>query len=366
MSEPAPWSSLAKLKPHKIAALRVMSLTSQERARLLARFMGHRGQDRMPSAPIISELDQRHLQTLYKIDVERLKSLLVLISRTDIAALLRIPVTAQDKDAFTNVDREIAEQIVRYELVDDAARQAVGERLTEIYQYLRGTAAADRLRLFQDTDSVDLVIVPGCRGNGMRLRVRRALDVLGNSATPGRLFLSGWHPYYARQFDFDSAVDANGHELPLPFGEADAMAAVVDELEPERLRAPYRPPGRTNSTDAPLRQVLVDSRARNTLETVVHCLPVIHETFAVLGRPLRICLVTSPYHVRRFHAIATVQLGRLLPFSETVESVTCAPARSGLDRQQLATLEDPRHTDAVALYVRECLKLLGGRATGEF
>jgi hypothetical protein len=366
MTEPMDWPAAVELRPTNVAALRVLALEREERKRLLKIFMGHTGQDRMPTAPLINGRDQSHLQTLYEIDLDRIRSLLILVGRADLAKHMRIPVTPLNHVAFTNREWEVARQTVAFELRDSSSSRDVIEALRRIYFYLRGVAGDPVLPQFEVGHSVDLIMMPGCRGNGMRLRVQRALEVLGISLTPSRLFLSGWHPYYARQFDFDSTVASGDHIGPLPFGEADAMAAVVDEEEPKLLSSAYEVPGRPQRHGEPMRRVLVDSRARNTLETVVHSLPIIHETFAALGRPVRLCLVTSPYHTRRFHAITTVQLGRLLPFHETIESVSCAPAGSGLDLVQLTSAQDPRHTDAVALYVRECFKLLGGRATGEF
>jgi hypothetical protein len=145
------------------------------------------------------------------------------------------------------------------------------------------------------------------------------------------------------------------------------MAVVVEDLAPDLIGAEYQPTDRDRGRDdAPIRRLVIDSRARNTLETIVHCLPVLQEMYLALGRPINICLVTSPYHMRRFHAITTVRLRHLLPVSHLIGAIVCSAARSGVDMPQLQDPADARHGYAVGLYIRECLKLLGGRITGEF
>ncbi len=355
------WWQGVDLAPGKVAALRVLALTPDERQHLLGAFLHYTGADRMPTVPVLPARPQLGLQESYPIDLERIRALLTLIDRTDVTDHLHIPATAADQQVFTNLDRELAEQVVAYERRGPDQAAQVQTLLREIYHYLRGSSQADTLPLYEEgVTGVDVIIVPGCRGKGMILRAHQALHVLGTSPTPARVVLSGLHPYYARQFDFDAGPGPDGAE-PVPFGEADAMATVIEDLAPELIDARYQPVGGT-----PLRQLVIDSRARNTLESIVHCLPLLQETYMALGRRLNICLVTSPYHVRRFHAITTVRLRHLVYVGHLVDTVVCSPARSGVDMPQLQDITDPRHTYAVGLYLRECLKLLGGRIVGEF
>lgn len=365
-SDDAQWWNRVDLSPTNVAALRVLELDPGERQHLLAAFLKYAGDDRMPTAPILSERLQTALQKEHPIDLERVRALLTLIDRRDVAEHVLIPATRDDQEAFTNRDRELAEQVVEYERRGPTHVERVQPLLLEMYRYLRGSSKADPLHRYEEgVTEVDLVLVPGCRGRGMILRAEQALHVLGTSPTPARVVLSGLHPYYARQFDFDADPAGADTAPPVPFGEADAMAAAIEGLAPELLGARYRPAGGSDEAP-PMRQLVIDSRARNTLESIVHCLPIIQETFMALGRRLNICLVTSPYHVRRFHAIATVRLKRLLNVGHLVNPLVCSPARSGVDLPQLRNVTDPRHTYAVGLYIRECLKLLGGRIVGEF
>jgi hypothetical protein len=361
------WWDALNLQPDKVAALRVLGLTPDERQQMLATFMRYRGQDRMPTVPVAPARVQEGLQQQHPIDLSRIRALLNLVGRSDIAAHLHLPATSEDQQTFTNRDRELAEDVVNFETRErgNAARSA--PLLRDIYLYLRGSSLTEALPIFKEGDTpVDLVIVPGCRGQGMKLRAFQAVHVLGTAPTAARLFLSGLHPYYARQFDFDAAAGDDAPS-PLPFGEADAMVAVVEQLAPELIRAEYKPDGRDgHGGDLPMRQLVIDSRARNSLETIVHCLPVLQEMHITLGRPVNICLVTSPYHMRRFHAITTVRLRHLLPVSHLIGGIVCSIARSSVDMPQLQDPTNARHGDAVGLYIRECLKLLGGRITGEF
>jgi len=355
------------LQPDKVAALRVLGLTPEERQRMLTNFLSYPGQDRMPTVPVVPARVQRGLQEQYPIDLNLIRALLNLVGRSDIAARLQLPATSEDQQAFTNRDRELAEDVVNFETRNRTNMARVAPLLQDIYLYLRGSSPTDALSVFKEGDTpVDLVIVPGCRGRGMKLRAIQAVHVVGTSPTSARLFLSGLHPYYARQFDFDAPVNVDVPS-PLPFGEADAMAAVVEELAPELVGAEYKPAKYdARRVDPPMRQMVIDSRARNTLETVVHCLPILQEMHLKLGRPVNICLVTSPYHVRRFHAITTVRLRHLLPVSHLIGTIVCSVARSSVDMPQLQDPANARHGYAVGLYIRECLKLLGGRISGEF
>jgi uncharacterized SAM-binding protein YcdF (DUF218 family) len=358
------WFNDVVITPEKVGMLRFGALTPGEREAMRRRFAEFVGHDTIPSSPPIPAEVQRVLSVLFpdtNLPTYPLQNLLEVLELPHLAKLARLPGSGEDMQALMRSVTSIADCVITKE-TDPGFATDVREALTLIYRGLTGDTDPMLPRL-PPGSQVDLIIALGARGVATAARANKAAELFLNCPQPDqtRLILSGYHPYYADKFEFSGSQSSTApREQFLPFGEAEAMAVTLVNRIPDILDRYTK--GHTGRR-AP--QLIIDPRARNTLESVVHSLPVITEISEMLGRPIVLCFVTSPYHLRRTHAIATVQYSHFLHYTEAISKIFCVEAPT-LGLEALLGLSHERHRYAVELYVRETVKLLGGRVTGEF
>lgn len=357
------WSLEVDIAASKVGMLRYTNLSVAERQAMRAQFESFRGKDTIPTAPVVSKKVQENLQRVFPqihVPLEPFARLLTLAGFDDLAAYAHVPASEFELRELTSSVEKVADAINQLEQTPDS-RTAVRNALTDVFQALSGEEPP--LPHSRDLNR-DLIIAFGARRKASAARAELASRLFNTTGNPMqcRLIVSGWHPYYARKFEF-SYVNGSDDDDFMPFGEAEAMAVTVEERVPGILDEPFSD---ASGRPTKLPRLVIDPRARNTLETIVHSLPIIHETRQALGRPLNVFLVTSPYHVRRTFAIATSQLSRFLWMPDSISTLVCCSCESAMNQETLINPRMPRHGDAIRLYIRESIKLMGGRLTGEF
>lgn len=338
--------------------MRYSELSKEERIALRNAFSGFKGEDKIPEWPVVETPIQEMLSDSYVhagVPQEPLYDLFAELGLDELAGHVNIPGSQEDLTALTGCETLVWERLAqeygsRAGHPDSLSR--IQARLAAIYESLATGPHVDD----DEVVAPDLVVVFGGRRRAAEARANLAAEVVGSQqeSTDVRVIMSGWHPYYDSRFTFGGEGGAY-----LPFGEAEAMAVTFEE----RLGNWDVQPFKSNPL---LPRLVLDPRARNTVETVLHSLPVVVETWRAKRRPLNICLITSPYHVRRTYNIATVQYDHMLHSSLMISRITCRVSASGLGRLELINRDSPLHEQAVHLYVRESVKLIGGRLTGEF
>lgn len=352
------WDAVPSLTEAKVGMLRYSELTTEEKKRLRDRFDLYLGNDRTPSWPVVSVRDQELLADAFdeiSIPLEPLAELLSFLGLNEVERAVRLPGRQQDMALLTGCEEHVVGALKELYVAEpdptSMRRIEAKARLDALYRGLEVSAKNSRT-----VTDPDVVLVFGARRDGAKKRAQKAAKiVIDHSAnTNMRVILSGWHPYYDSRFTFGGEPGEH-----LPFGEAEAMAVSFEEAMEDWDVVPF-------AANPALPRMVVDPRARTSLESIVHSVPVLIETWAALERPLKIQLVTSPYHAQRTWSLATVKYHHFLDWETIVESLTVAVSDTGLDRSKLLNPRSEQHLPAVALYVRESVKLIGGRMTGEF
>jgi hypothetical protein len=179
--------------------------------------------------------------------------------------------------------------------------------------------------------AIDVAWVPGYRSH---LRAEMAGELF-KAGKVKKIFLSGDSPYYAKDED-----------TPTPLTEALAMAVYLVDKRPD--------------FGVCWADLIVDSRARCTHESVHFSRSALVEARSQQDHPLSIMIVTSPYHLRRAR-LMWLKFQRENPDLVAELHRKASGAKENLlpDRWYL----DPQGVEA---YMTECWKIHGGRATGEF
>lgn len=285
---------------------------------------------------VASADEQRRLDAVHPIDMGPLQALLDAFHVPFAADLpLAVPLAAEDREALDGLDRRLAHHIadVRSEAggLDDGQRNA----LTRVFDHLRDRALVEHST--QHLQDVDLIVVPGVRQT-VHYRLDRALDLATSSSRSPYILLTGQRPSYEA---------AN-----LDYSEAGAMAEYVLDARHGDVRI---------SPD----RLLIEDRSRTYRENVFLSFEHLQRVAIERGRPLTVVLITAPYSLRRLFLIAAQQWD---PFPQVVGQLLVAHGRTNWS---LGSLLDPAtpadyFVKGVTRWVNECLKLLGGRAVGEF
>ena len=168
-------------------------------------------------------------------------------------------------------------------------------------------------------------------------RVDAAIQ-LANAARRAILFLSGGRPVYETSDDLFAS-------------EAEAMAYYIQNIR-----------GVTAHT------LIVDSRARTTLETAMHATVAALNLASELSKPIGVIVVSSAYHMRRSQLIferAMSDFKTVVPILRGYKASSYIADWSFISRPKIE-LNGSDRKYAIGLYVLEYLKLIGGRAAGEF
>jgi hypothetical protein len=182
----------------------------------------------------------------------------------------------------------------------------------------------------------DLVVVLGAR-RGHSFRVDAALQIT-NAAHNAKLFLTGGRPVYEISEDLFAS-------------EAEAMAFYIKEI-------------RGISTSS----FIVDSRARTTLESAMHATLAALDLAAERQRAISVVVVSSAYHLRRSWFIFERAMSDFKPLIKSLRGFKASSYVadwSSISKPEI-DLEGADTRYAIGLYVLEYLKLIGGRAAGEF
>lgn len=357
MNDTVHWDKdVTDLTHAKVGLVRYAQLTKEERLRLRERFDEFPGETTIPRWPVIPKQAQQLRSDVYPevtIPTEALASLFNKLGMAEAGEAAHVPGSQDDLNILTESCNIVADRVRSYYATKDRKESiGIADILTQLYRDLTTVPQASE----SDNYPPDLLIVFGARRQGAHNRANLAATIVRSQPDPGnvRVIMSGWHPYYDTRFTF------GGDGGPfLPFGEAEAMAVTFEEAVKNWRPYPF-------TSDKRLPRLVLDPRARNTLETIVHALPVIVETRAAKQKPLHVQLVTAPYHARRTFNIALVQLGHFLHMDHMIQKMTCAVSATSRGKPQLIDNKDPHHFDTLTLYVREAVKLIGGRLTGEF
>ena len=316
------------LQIDKVAKLRWDGLTSEERARYYNEFMRLDLRLFKPRYKVVSLEKQVDLHQELPLEVSFLTEML---GAFDIdVSNIRLPLTPEEYEEIHELDIYCADELYA-RLVNESPDANQRTAIDAFYKYL---SAAEMVASPADQRNCDVVIVPGAR-SGHIYRVDEACKIAQYSGA--YVILSGMHPFH-------------DEERRLGFGEADAMRYYLEETKG------------FHSTE----KVIVEDRARNTRETATHIIPDLQRICLETGRPLRLVLVTSPYHMRRFFFLMT---HCLRDFSEIIQSIRCSPSATAFDLQLFYDpdrFSEDKRRYGILLYIQEFFKLIGGRAVGEF
>lgn len=205
------------------------------------------------------------------------------------------------------------------------------EALYSLYEYHSCAAAQAKPR---DRSRLDVVIVPGARPRAARYRVDE-LYRLCTQADPV-IVLIGHSP-----------VDEVTSAL---VSEADAMYHYLTQIR---------------GLDVTQRPIVRLRTATNTLEAVVSVLPTLNTLAAGKGRPLRVGLITAPYHMRRLSLTTARVLNSLAP--HLVESLHLMTSSASIDLRALMSSEQmdgERRRYGISIYLLEYVKIVRARLCG--
>jgi DUF218 domain-containing protein len=318
--------TIAVINDFRIERFRWELLEPELKAALYERFNTLEPQHHLPRTVTAPAKLQEKLEASRPLPFDILRNLLEAFGFS--ADDVKIPA---DEDQLTRVqelNKPLATRI--FEAVESGLSAKQVNSINRLFNCL--SANDERQASSADIASCDVVLVPGAR-KGHRYRVDVALAIAQRSGAV--VILSGGHPVY----------EAN---QPLAMGEADAMAYYLESKTIDRAVAVVR-----------------DSRARTTLETLVHIWPNLVQLAVAKRRPLRIIGVTSPYHMRRLLALCDAGFEDC---EHVVQWVKGAISTASFDRNVFFSPDfDPeRRKYGIGVYVQEIFKLYGGRVTGEF
>jgi len=319
------------IERRKVEVVRWHRLSPSEQAILYDRFTNLKGEYYVPTRPLAPAQMQISLQEQWPIDLELFDTLRSSFAPSAPPATASFPMTMEQLLELRSLRDPIIDGIVA--ALDRGFSQGQRDTFRRLYDYL---VAPECHASLSDQSICDLIIVLGAR-RGHSFRADAALQV-AHSATNPTLFLSGGTPIY------DTSEE-------LVASEAEAMAYYL-----------------VNIRKAAVKNMIVDNRARTTLESAMHAIVAGMALASDLGRPITAAVVTSAYHIRRSYLIFE---RALTGFRNTIERLRAYKAGSHVaDWSAVAgTAVEVENNDrryAIGLYVVEYLKLLGGRAAGEF
>jgi len=316
------------IEKSKVASLRWKTLTTDEQNEYYQCFINLKPKLYKPKSVVVGTARQEELQRINPIDLTSLKSLFLTFGLS--IDNIKLPIEADEYDRVHSMDVDSSEYLFKRAINGVNIEQK--KCLDSVYDYL----SAQELSADQEFQrKCDVIVVPGCRSD-IKFRIDEAYRIW--SISQAQLVITGYHPYY----------DEN---QALPIGEAEAMYFYLTNekgLDVERFN------------------VFVENRARNTLENVVHTLPILNKVRNLKGAPLNLILVTSPYHMRRFYFSTNKWLASE---RHIVHDIRCVVSSTYFNRGNWYLKSvNPKFADSygVGVYIGEYFKIIGGRATGEF
>ena len=289
-----------------------------------------------PHYPTVSLKRQEELNIINNINLDPLINLLnhFSIFNSD----LKLPINSKEYDSIHSQDLIYAKRIYDGILNKNSKNGAENNSyFRELWNYLSMREECKNTSI--DETDWDVTIVPGCRSD-ITFRAEKAYETHLKHGVQN-IIITGMHPYY----DSESNIQIT---------EAEAMHYVLSKKF-----------GQDNLFIK--NNIHIENRARNTRENIVHSIPILQDLARQKGKKLRILLVTSPYHMRRFHCL--VEKG-LSEFDTIVEKIGTIVSNSFFDREKwyLESELPNKFSDdyGLTLHLQEYFKLIGGRATGEF
>ena len=320
------------IERRKVDVVRWQRLSAKEQEELYQGFTKLRGKYNVPTRPLASEAVQVSLQAERPLELDILEELRTCFApESSCSAIASFPMTMQELMAL----RALREPIINgiESALDNGLTKTQYDGLRRLYDYL---VAPEWHASLAEQATCDLIVVLGAR-RAHSYRADAALQV-ANVSRGATLMLSGGRPVYDTGEEWVAC-------------EAEAMAYYLSAI-------------RKRNGD----RVIVDNRARTTFETAMHSVVAAMDLTAELGRPITTIVVTSAYHVRRSYLIFD---RTLTGFRNIVQNLRTYRAASHIGdwstvTQPLIQVENNDRRYAVGLFVVEYLKLLGGRAAGEF
>ena len=206
------------------------------------------------------------------------------------------------------------------------------DSLDRLYAWLRCESAAYTPA---DSRDCDVIVVPGSRSD-YEYRVDLAAQI---AATSGALVvLTGGRPRYERT------------DGPPVIGEAEAMAKHLEDK------------------NAVVPKYVIETRAQTTSENFLHARAHIRAVALEKGRPANVIIATAPYHGIRAYSLARRAFAEI---SGSIDHISVALANAKFNRSLM--LDGTTRAELVELrqyglrvYFQEAMKVIGGRAAGEF
>jgi DUF218 domain len=204
------------------------------------------------------------------------------------------------------------------------------EKVRNLYQYL---CFEDRQVTRLDSFNMDLVVVPGAR-KAMTYRIDQLVAELQRMNAPTLLF---------------SGLGPTGTEMSALVSEADAMYEYFL--------------GRCTTGES--RRVIRDRSAVSSTQVATNVVHYSRQLAGELSRPIRIGIITNPYHMRRMVMLLDKAFDAAPHLRSSIHAIL---ASSSIDIGPLlgsVPEGSDRNKYAWKVYLMEYTKLIGGRLTGE-
>jgi uncharacterized SAM-binding protein YcdF (DUF218 family) len=321
------------IERRKVDVVRWQRLSAAEQGELYQNFTNIKGHYHFPARRLAPNEIQVSMQAERPLELDLLEELRMCFAprASSSSAIADFPITRQRLEALLSLREPVINGIES--ALDHGLTEAQYSGLRRLYDYLVAPECQPSLT---EQAACDLIVVLGAR-QAHTYRMDAALQV-ANSSRGVTLLLSGGRAVYDSTEEWVAC-------------EADAMAHYLKAI-------------RKRDGD----RVIVDNRARTTFETAMHSVVAGMDLATELGRPITVIVVTSAYHVRRSYLI----FDRILAgFRNIVQNLRIFRAASHIGdwhtvTQPLIQVENNDRRYAVGLFVVEYLKLIGGRASGEF
>lgn len=320
------------IEKRKVELFRWEMLSTSEQTELYENFTKLQGRHHLPTRPLAPPTIQKELQNHYPIELTLLENLRKEFSPTvaSLQHITRFPMSMPELLELRKLHQPITEGILSS--INYGLKQSQALAFRQLYDYLCATEWMAKPA--QQVD-VDMIVVLGAR-RGHSFRADAAIQV-ANSAKQATIFLSGGQPIY------------DNHKEKLAT-EAEAMLFYIKNIRKVKTH-----------------KFIIDNRARTTLESAMHAVVAAINMAAELSRPVNIVIVTSSYHLRRTKLVFERVTNS---FSPTIASLNGYRASSYIDWNTILKSENDEEGNdkkyAIGLYVLEYIKILGGRAAGEF
>jgi hypothetical protein len=311
-----------------VAALRNMK--SEDRIRLYEQWRSARARYDVPQRPPLDQQTQREHQKRLPIDLRPLKELLRAINVREWE--FTFPITPEEFcRKYTGAAlRQFRNQVFKslQEVLANAGQShtaTVLKRIESVTDYLCYEEPLG------DGETADLAFVPGYRSH---LRAELAGELFSKGLVD-KIYLSGHSPSYAK-----------GESEPLPLTEALAMAVYLIDLR--------------RDLNIGWDDLVIEPRPHCTKENVTFSEQAFGELANQFSRPLKVLIVTSPYHLRRTWLMMK-SFAQQHP--NLVGAIKCmaAPTKPELEKDKWYT-----NPDGVTAYMTDYWKIYGGRVVGEY